>query len=142
MTLEEVQDELAENYSAKRDGEVLLVQNANTQSEFVIEQFGNSLQVRQAVWFDCLELSDAETARLYQLCSEMNGRFSGCKSYVDQWGTLITAADIVEESANPRIVEVVLGQVEFVSVAMHGISDGRMVLDEEIDEALESPSLH
>jgi len=147
MTLNEVGVELGERYSASRDDNVLRVQNQETQSEFVIEQFGNSLQVRQAVRFDCLDLDERERGRLYCLCSEVNGRFSGCKSYLDQWGALLTAVDLLEEGVKPGLLEVVLGQVEFVSAAMHSLSEviiegGRMVADEEIDEALRSPSLH
>jgi hypothetical protein len=147
MRLEEVEATLAKGYSAWRDGEVLFVRNVETGSEFVIEQFGSSLQVRQAVRFGCFELEDAALGRVYRLCSALNERFSGCKSYVDEWGVFLTASDILAEGAAPRAVEVVLGQIEFISLAAIKLAEvvvdrGRMVAEQEIDDALESPLLH
>lgn len=147
MTLEEVEATLADGYSGRHDGRVLLVQNVETESEFVVEQFSGSLQIRQSVWRECHELGDAELGRIYRLCSAMNERFSGCKSYVDEWGALLTTGEILAECVSPRIVEIVLGQVEFVSVAMHSLAEvviggSRMVTEQEIDDALRSPSLH
>jgi hypothetical protein len=144
--LEDVRGGLGDSYSSRRDGEVLFVRNLETESEFVIEQFGSSVQIRQAVTFGCGDLADAERGRIYRLCSDMNERFSGCKAYVDRWGALLTAADVLGEST-PGLLEVVLGQVEFMSLAMHSLAeiviDGkRMPDDEEIDAALRSPSLH
>lgn len=115
MTLEEVEATLEEGYSGRRDGEVLFVQNVESGSEFVVEEFSGSMQIRQGVWYACHELGDAELGRVYRLCSAMNERFSGCKSYIDEWGALLTTADILAGSLSPRIVGLALGQVEFVS---------------------------
>jgi hypothetical protein len=147
MTLEEVEATLADGYSGRRDGGLLFVENVEIGSEFVVEQFASSIQVRQAVWFGCPDLGEAELGRVYRLCSAMDERFSGCKSYVDKWGVLLTTADILAECISPRVIEVVLGQIEFVSLAMLTLADvvingGRMVTEEEIDGALQSPSLH
>jgi len=147
MTLDEVEATLADGYLGRRDGEVLFVQNAQTESEFVVEQFSGSIQIRQRVRHACHELEDAELGRVYRLCSAVNQRFSGCKSYVDDWGALLTTADILAECVSPRTLWVVLGQVEFVSLAMLGLAEvvidgGRMVTEQEIDDALQSPGLH
>lgn len=147
MTLEEVEAALDDSYSGRREGELLLLKDAENESEFVVERFSGSFQIRQGVWHACHELGDTELERVYRLCSAMNERFSGCKSYVDQWGTLLTAGDILADCANPKNLVTMLGQVEFVSLAMLKLSDiiingSRMVTEQEIDEALQSPILH
>lgn len=145
---EEICERLSQggHYSARLEDGILRIRDSEISSEYVLEAFEQSAQIRQAVWFDCHEFSPEDLNRLYALCSMMNERFSGCKSYVDQWGVLITAADILGPDIAEDLVETLLGQVEFVSQAMLGLvetfrSERRLVTAEEIDSALGVPPL-
>lgn len=134
------------NYSAQLDDGVLRIRDSETESEYVLEAFEQSAQIRQAVWFDCHELYDDDLSRVYMLCSMMNSRFSGCKCYIDQWGVLTTAADILGPNIEIEFVEIVLGQVEFISLAMLSLVETmrlerRLITQGEIDAALDVPPL-
>jgi hypothetical protein len=133
-------------YSAEFDSGIVRVRNLESESEYVVEGFGESLQVRQAVCFDCLKMTDSQLSALYLVCSMVNARFSGCKSYVDNWGALLTGSDILAEVATTRFVEIILDQVEFVSLGMLELvemvrtREGPVTL-EDVDSALVAPSL-
>jgi len=76
----------------------------------------------------------------------MNARFSGCKCYIDQWGVLTTGADVLGEAIAMDMIEITLGQIEFVSLAMLDLveilrTERRPVTPQEIDTALAVPSL-
>lgn len=149
MRLDEIGPRLSANgvYSAQLDDGILRIRNLELGSEYILEAFERSAQIRQAVWFECHELPEDDLNRLYVLCSMMNARFSGCKSYIDQWGVLITAADILDPGVATDSVETILGQVEFVSQATLDLvemlhSERRLVTDEEINRALDVPPLH
>ena len=148
MRFEEISQHLSQRgvYSAQlRDG-ILRISNLENASEYILEAFEQSVQIRQAVWFDCHELPEEDLDRVYVLCSMMNERFSGCKSYVDQWGALITGADILSQAVAIDFIETVLGQVEFVSQAMLGLVETlrlerRFITRKEVDSALDVPPL-
>ena len=149
MLLDDIREGLAKGtyYSTEHDEEVLLIKDRETGSEFIVEAFEQSLQIRQTVKFDCQELPEAELSRIYVLCSMINERFSGCKSYLDQWWALTTAADILDLAVTVAHVEIVLGQIEFISLAMLDLveimkAEQRLVTDEEVNAALEPPSVH
>jgi hypothetical protein len=148
MDLKEICQGLAKGgyYSAHEDDGILIIGSLDNDSEYVLEPFESSLQIRQAVWLDCHDIPEAELSRIYVLCSLMNARFSGCKSYVDQWGALTTGADILGPDIPIDFIETILNQVEFISLAMLDLaetmrSEQRLVTSEEIDSALEVPSL-
>jgi hypothetical protein len=148
MTLDEIRQGLTQGgyYSAREDDGLLIIRDSEIGSEYVLEDFESSVQIRQAVCLDCHELSEEDLGKTYVLCSMMNERFSGCKNYVDQWGALITAADILGPQIATELIETVLNQVEFVSQAMQSLnetmrSEQRPVTSKEIDDALEVPSL-
>lgn len=148
MELEKIRQGLMQGgrYSASEDDGILMIRASENGSEYSLEEFDGSAQIRQAVWFDCHELPEEELSRLHVLCSMMNQRFSGCKSYIDRWGALTTAADILGPEIAMDFIEVVLGQVEFISQAMLELaetirSEQRLVTSNEIDSALEMPSL-
>jgi hypothetical protein len=133
-------------YSAQRDDGILKIRNSEAGSEYILETFGQSVQIRQAIWFDCHELAQDDVNRIYVLCSMMNERFSGCKCCIDQWGALITLADILGPDIAIEAIETVLDQVEFVSQAMLGLVETmrlerRLVAPDEIDSALDVPPL-
>lgn len=135
-----------EIYSAELVSNILHIRNSETNSEYIIESFGQSIQIRQAVWFNCLEMSTDVLNNLYKLCSMLNERFSGCKSYIDKWGTLITAADIISESLTKNFLEILLGQIEFISQATLSLielsqENRNVVTHDEIDSVLNVPSL-
>jgi hypothetical protein len=148
MHVEEIRQRLSQegHYSAQLDEGILRIRDSEIGSEYVLEVFDESAQIRQAVWFDCHELPNDDLSRAYVLCSMMNARFSGCKCYIDQWGVLITAADLLGHGVSMEVIETMLGQVEFVSQAMLGLvetlrRERRLVTEEEIDSALEVPPL-
>lgn len=135
------------DYSAELDKDVLRIRNSELGSEYILEPFGMSVQIRQAVWFDCDGLPEEELNRIYALCSTMNERFSGCKCYIDEWGALVTAADILGPVTAIDIVKTMLNQIEFISQAMLNLvnilhTERRRVTVEEIDSALNMPHLH
>jgi hypothetical protein len=145
-------DELAGNltnsarFSATINDALLLVTNLETGSEYIIEEFDGSFQVRQAICFDCLEWTGEELLSLYGLCSLANERFSGCKMFVDRWGVLVMASDVLATAASVEFIEIILGQIEFMSQAMLGLVEtirerGAAITEDEIDSALESPSV-
>jgi hypothetical protein len=105
-------------YTGEMDEGMLIVRNSDTLSEFIVESFDRSLQIRQAAWFECDKLAESDRNRFYAICSMVNERFSGCKCFIDEWGTLVTAADIIEHDFGLDYVETLLGQVEFISVAI------------------------
>lgn len=134
------------HHSAQLDDGVLRIRNSETESEYILEAFEQSAQIRQAIWFDCHEFTDDDLNRVYMLCSMMNSRFSGCKCYIDQWGVLTTAADILGPKIEIEFVEIVLGQVEFISLAMLSLVEtmrleARLITQDEIDSALDVPPL-
>jgi hypothetical protein len=134
-------------YSTRLEDGVLVIKDLEIGSEYVLEMFEPSAQVRQAIWFDLSELSGEELSRVYVLCSMMNARFSGCKCFIDQWGALITGTDILSQAFDVDFLEIVLGQVEFVSQATLDLMEilrieQRLVTEEEIDSALYVPPLH
>ena len=134
------------NFTAREEDGVILATQNESGSEFVIESFGNSVQIRQGVWFNCSSEFGDDMEPLYETCSRMNFRFSGCKSLIDQWGVLITAADVLEP-VRVETVEVVLGQVEYVSLAMLDLAEivkreNRVPTDTEFDAALEATQIH
>ncbi len=148
MRLEEIGRQLSEGgaYGAEEDEGLLHIRDLESGSEYDLELFAESLQIRQAVRLDCHDLPADELNRIYVLCSMMNERFSGCKSYVDQWGALLTAADMLGPDVAIESIETVLNQVEFISLAMLVLMETmererRPVTDEEVDAALEVPSL-
>jgi hypothetical protein len=149
MDLEEICDRLSERgvYSARLEDGLVRIGKPETGSEYILEAFEKSAQIRQAVWLDRQDLSEDDLGRLHLLCSAMNARFSGCKSYVDPWGVLITGADILSESMAIEFIEMMLNQVEFISITMLDLvetqlREQRLVSEEEIDSALEVPPLH
>jgi hypothetical protein len=148
MQLEEVCRGLSQrgHYSAQLDDGILRIQSSQTGSEYILEPFEQSAQIRQAVWFDCHEFSEDDLSGVYVLCSMMNERFSGCKCYIDKWGVLITAADVLDRGMAIELIETVLSQIEFVSQAMLDLvetlrAERRLVTEEEIDSALNVPPL-
>jgi hypothetical protein len=148
MMLEEIGRDLSlgGHYSAQLDDGVLRIEDLEVGSEYILEDFDQSLQIRQAACFDCHKFPEDDLNRVYVLCSMMNARFSGCKSYIDQWGALITAADVLAQSVTVEFIEIMLGQVEFVSRGMLDLVETmrrecRLPTDEEIDSALDVPLL-
>lgn len=146
MNLDELAKGLSESgrYSAEIDGGVLRVRNLGTESEYVVEGFDGSLQVRQAVCFDCLKMSDSELSSIHSLCFKVNERFSGCKNYIDRWGVLLTTSDILAEVATTEFVETILNQVEFVSLGMLELVEAartrkQAITDGDVDAALATP---
>jgi hypothetical protein len=146
--LEEIGRQLSRGgaYLAEPEDGVLYIRELDSSSEYNLELFGDSAQIRQGVQFDCDELPADELSRILLLCSMMNARFSGCKSYVDQWGVLLTTADILGPDLPVDFIETVLNQIEFISLAMLGLLElmerqGRIVTEAEIEAALEVPSL-
>lgn len=148
MHMNEISQGLSETkrFSSRLEGDLLLIQNLEIGSEYILEEFGQSLQMRQAVVFDCQKSFDSDLQNMYVLCSAMNERFSGCKNYIDKWGVLVTSADVLGQSVEISFIEVVLGQVEFISQAMLGLittlrMEHRLITEEEIDSALDVPLL-
>lgn len=148
MRLEDICRGLSQegSYSVQPVDGILRIRNLENASEYVLETFGLSAQIRQAVWFDCQDLSEEDLNRVYRVCSMMNERFSGCKCYIDEWGVLITGADILGDIFTINSLEVALSQVEFISQAMLGLMEilrieQRLVTRDEIDSALDVPAL-
>ena len=148
MRLEEICRQLAQtgHYSAQVDDDILRIQSSDIGSEYIMEAFEQSAQIRQAVWFDCDKLSVDDLNRIYVLCSMMNERFGGCKCFIDQWGVLITGADLISNDIVVELIETTLRQVEFISQAMLDLvetlcAEGRLVTQHEIDTVLAVPSL-
>jgi hypothetical protein len=148
MRINELADGLTKSgrFAAVAEEGLLLVRSLEAESEYVIEEFDGSLQVRQAVSFDCFDMESEELLSIYDLCSKVNERFSGCKVFIDRWGTLLTGSDILSAVASIQFIEIILDQTEFISQAMLGLVEsvrrqGAVVPDEDIDAALASPSL-
>lgn len=134
-------------FAAAIDDDLVLVRSLETDSKYIVEEFDGSFQVRQAVYFGCLEWSSEELLFLYGLCSMVNRRFSGCKLFVDRWGVLVMASDILGAVASIELIEIILDQTEFMSQATLGLVEairerGSAITDEELDCALELPALH
>ena len=147
--LENIRRGLAEagTYVPRLDDGSLRISDPDLDSEYSLEVFEQSVQIRQGVWFECQDLAEEELSRIYALCSMMNQRFSGCKCCVDQWGTLITVADILGPGIAIEFIETMLNQVEFMSQALQELVEtmnveGRLVTEAELDAALEVPPLH
>jgi hypothetical protein len=133
-------------YSISTEDDVVKVRNLDLGSEYIVEYFSGSIQIRQAVYFDCFGLSVENLSSLYILSSNLNERFSGCKTFVDRWGVLVTAADVLQPVDDEGLLETVFNQVEFMSQATlflvnSLIDENRSISDDEIDAVLESPSL-
>lgn len=148
MRIHELETGLAESgrFAATIENGLILVTNLETDSEYAVEEFDGSFQVRQAICFDCLDGDADELLSLHILCSMTNRRFSGCKLFVDRWGALVMASDVLGTVASVEFVEIILDQVEFMSQAIAGLVErihegSSAVTDEELDSALESPSL-
>jgi hypothetical protein len=148
MLLEDICRNLSEGeyYSADMDGGILRVRDIDSQSEYILEEFEPSLQIRQAVCFDCYNFSKDDLSRVYILCSMMNERFSGCKSYIDHYGTLMTTVDLLGPNIEIDRIGTVLNQVEYVSLAMLDLLEtqrleNRIITDGEIDSAFNVPPL-
>jgi hypothetical protein len=148
MRLDELRSGLTSSgrFSAAISDGLVRVASVETGSEFVVEEFDGSFQVRQALCFDCLEWPPQEILSLYGLCSMANERFSGCKMFVDRWGALVMASDILGSVASVALVEIILDQTEFMSQAMLGLVEtirgrGSAITDEELDSALDTPML-
>jgi hypothetical protein len=146
--IEEICQHLSERgiYSARLEHGNLRIQDSEIGSEYILELFEPSAQIRQAVWLDCHELPEDDLNRIYVLCSMMNERFSGCKTYVDQWGALTMAADILGPDIAIDFIETILNQVEFMSHAMESLVETmrlerRLITQDEIDSALDVPPL-
>ena len=149
MDLELVQRLITQDgdFTAVMDPPVLVVTSEDTSSSFVVEIFGESYQVRQGVAPAAEELTDEQVAILLQLCSTVNERFTGCKNLIDKWGMLQTMSDILGPISEIGPLKVVLGQVEYVSLAMLDLyqivqDEERLPTEAEIDEALEVPEVH
>jgi hypothetical protein len=147
--LEDIRRGLAETgaYVPRVDDGILRISDPDLDSEYSLEVIEQSVQIRQGVWFDCQDLAGDELGRIYELCSMMNQRFSGCKCCIDQWGTLITVADILGPRIAVACIETMLNQVEFMSQALLELVEtmnveGRLVTEAELDAALEVPPLH
>lgn len=125
---------------------VSILKSIEVESEYVIEEFEGAVQIRQAVLFNCFDMLDEEIRQIYSICSMVNSRFSGCKNFIDKWGVLITARDILSVEVNQDHLEVGINQVEFLSRAMMYLvqttrETGTLASEEEIDTALEVPML-
>jgi hypothetical protein len=133
-------------HSSHIDESVARVENLDNGSEYIVEEFGaGSFQIRQAVVFDCEAQEDLNFHDIYVLCSRINERFSGCKCFIDKWGVLINATDIIDLSVSTTLVETLLDQVEFVSQVTPGLVEDMRSTglpgEADIDSAFEVPPL-
>lgn len=133
-------------YSARIEDEVVRVENLHNGSEYIIEEFSASYQVRQAILFDCQGAESLEVAELYILCSRINERFSGCKCFIDEWDVLVNAFDIIAAADPAQLIETVLDQIEFVSQVLLELlnvmrTSNRLPSFEEIETAFQVPPL-
>lgn len=110
-------------FSSSIEEGVIRVSSVDSGSEFIIEEFSESFQVRQAVLFDCQKDEDLDISELYVLCSRVNDRFSGCKCFIDDWDVLVNASDIIAVAEPDKLVETILDQVEFVSQVILDLLD-------------------
>ncbi|WP_157073564.1 hypothetical protein [Sphingomonas soli] len=126
------------------DGIFRLTDNVS-KSEFIFEVFDNSFQIRQAVYFNCDQLSGDKISEINKLCSRVNSRFSGCKNYIDEWNVLITVYESLHLINDIELIKIVLNQVEFVSEAMlafmGNIENDEVLSDEQIDRVFLGPTL-
>jgi hypothetical protein len=133
-------------FSCRIDEGLLRIVSTESGSEYVAEPFGSGLQVRQACLFGCSETENLQAFDIAMMCTRLNERFSGCKSYIDSWDVLVTAFDVLELTDDTRLISTVLDQVEFISQATLALIEamqesGPRLSDEQIDRALEIPSL-
>lgn len=139
----EISDSISGNgyFSSVKDG-IILIREEESGSEYIGEIFGYSLQIRQTV---CLyEEADLDQygCYIYEACSKINCRFSGCKNYVDDYGALITASDIICDPLSGELIRGILNQVEFISQSIFDIfksipENGMVPSEKDIDAALE-----
>jgi len=143
MTLDDMRM-LVENlpdFSCVIDGDVLRIENIDTESQFISEIGGDIIQIRQAVKFDCDKITENELFSLLRLCSSINERFSLTKSFIDHWGVLITSCELHIPNLRESEFSLYLDQVEFMSLSMLSLlkimeTEGREILEGDIDAIL------
>lgn len=143
MTLDDIRMlvEKVPNFSCAIDGDVLRIENIDTQSQFISEIGGDIIQIRQAVKFDCDTISENELIRLLKLCSSVNERFTLTKSFIDHWGVLITSCELHTANLRESEFSLYLDQVEFISLSVLSLlkimeTEGREILEGDIDAIL------
>lgn len=148
MSFEIIRERLSETgrYSSRIEEDILRVESVGSGSEYVVEEFCGSFQIRQAVQFNCQADDILELKQIHALCSTVNERFSGCKCFVDQWGVLVNAFDWITEILPPNVIEVAFDQVELVSQVLLELLEfmkttNRLPTTAEIEAAFEVPSL-
>lgn len=109
--------ETAQAYSCEISDDVISITSLETGSQFIAEIFDDSVQIRQAVFFDYAELNASQKSNLQHLCSMMNERFSLTKIFVDRWNVVVTASDIYSLHVNYGYLDTILGQVEKMSLS-------------------------
>ncbi|MCP5396181.1 MAG: hypothetical protein H6918_05515 [Sphingomonadaceae bacterium] len=105
-------------YSCEISDDILRITCLDTESQFIAEMFDNSVQLRQAVFFEYNDLNERSKFDIQNLCSMMNERFSLTKLFVDRWGVLVNASDIFSSHVECNYLNIVLGQVEHMSLSI------------------------
>lgn len=128
-------------FGATLDNGILRVTDSQSQSSYVVEEFSGSLQIRQAVAFD---VPQHHLNLTYALANCVNERFTGCKSFIDRWGNLVNATDILPQTSMVEATVASLAQIEFVSRALLVLYDciereDELPSEEQIDAALMVP---
>jgi hypothetical protein len=149
MSLHEISAQLVETsrYSSSFDGDLLTVVDLESEAAFILESFGECLQIRQTVALDAASTFAHNAGHIYVLCSMLNSRFSGCKMYLDAWDAVVTGFDVLPECATVDFLEVAFSQVHFMSLGMHRLLnilrfEERLPFEEEIDTALDTPTVN